>query len=515
MQDWESDRGRIRAALEEALRIPGVHSAHFGPRYRRGQKTGEYALCVFVLRKKRLDEVAPRERVPAEILGVPTDVIESDLPATDAGEEDRDDPDPTDDLPDLDTKEYSQLRGGIQIHADGYGTLGCIARARDPEHDPKLVVLSNHHVLIGSGAASGGKVYQPERSCCCCGRRIGTVLRGRNTKTRHFYTSEPTLASVDAAIAILDPLVPCLAEMQIGVGNGTATELVRDVHPNASIQNNLAVKKRGQRTTQTMGTIIALDDTHAPDPADTSDNARAHRDQIVIEPIYAPGTTEGFFYFGAPGDSGSTVLTQAGDEMVALYWGGRRTYPAAPNRDLVVRVGLATNIHRVIDAMDIEIQTTSTAGDVLSNPAPTEAIEHDELPQPAMARTMLARAQADVEATQHGRRYAELIRRHHKEVWELINSNWRVAAIWNQNGGQKLVQVILDAVARPDAPIPSTIANRPVEEAAGHIATILKRFGSRALARDIDLYERAVPRLCGCTYNQLLARLRAGEPLLS
>lgn len=59
-----------------------------------------------------------------------------------------------------------------------------------------------------------------------------------------------------------------------------------------------------------------------------------------------------------------------------------------------------------------------------------------------------------------------------------------------------------------------TGVRRAVDQSTARIAAMLKRYGSSALTSDVDAYERGLVGLCGCTYNQLLARLRGGEPIL-
>jgi len=169
--------------------------------------------------------------------------------------------------------------------------------------------------------------------------------------------------------------------------------------------------------------------------------------------------------------------------------------------------------------MQIDILTATAANQVQTNPAPVQSLPAEApfgtpAPQP-IARTMLDQARLDIARTVHGQAYTELIRRHHGEVWRLVRENRRAGAIWKRHGGQTLVQALINAVARPDEPIPSEIGGRPVDQSTARIAAMLKRYGSAALASDVDAYERGIAGLCGCTYNQLLARLRGGEPVLS
>ena len=79
-----------------------------------GQETDELVICVYVAQKRPLHEVPPELRIPPEIRGFKTDVIELG-PARYAG--------PTDVV--------RPLRGGAQIQVNcwghtEYGTLGCL-----------------------------------------------------------------------------------------------------------------------------------------------------------------------------------------------------------------------------------------------------------------------------------------------------------------------------------------------------------------------------------------------------
>ena len=133
-----TDLDRIRAVKDQArnqlLAIPGVHSVAIGAKNVGGKKSSELAIVVFVSRKKPAGELSPQETIPAQIEGVPTDVVEEEMPRLFA-------------LPD--NGNYNVLDGGIQIQAGtsvtGLGTLGCIARTDDPQ--PKIVGLTCHHVV--------------------------------------------------------------------------------------------------------------------------------------------------------------------------------------------------------------------------------------------------------------------------------------------------------------------------------------------------------------------------------
>src|SRR6476661_2444110 len=75
MRDDELFAIKDRAA-ERLLAIPGVTAVGIGGRERSGEPTGELVIKVFVAGKRPADEVAADHLIPAEIEGVPTDVVE-------------------------------------------------------------------------------------------------------------------------------------------------------------------------------------------------------------------------------------------------------------------------------------------------------------------------------------------------------------------------------------------------------------------------------------------------------
>jgi hypothetical protein len=75
-----SDLDRIRKVKRDAAArlhaIPGVHAVGVGGKIVGGKDTGELAVAVFVVEKRRREELSEGELVPSEIDGVKTDVVE-------------------------------------------------------------------------------------------------------------------------------------------------------------------------------------------------------------------------------------------------------------------------------------------------------------------------------------------------------------------------------------------------------------------------------------------------------
>jgi hypothetical protein len=64
------------------LGIPGVHAIAIGAKIIAHQRSEQLAIAVFVSKKKPRSAISPDEVVPTEIAGIPTDVIEMDIPQT-------------------------------------------------------------------------------------------------------------------------------------------------------------------------------------------------------------------------------------------------------------------------------------------------------------------------------------------------------------------------------------------------------------------------------------------------
>ncbi len=65
---------KIKAKVEASLlTLPGVTGVDIGYKVTNGKKTRQLAIRVYVSKKKEVD---PKERIPKQFQGIPTDVIE-------------------------------------------------------------------------------------------------------------------------------------------------------------------------------------------------------------------------------------------------------------------------------------------------------------------------------------------------------------------------------------------------------------------------------------------------------
>jgi hypothetical protein len=143
MAQMDEVRARL---LDHSPRLLGQsHVVATGAGYKvtAGKRTKELSVVCSVSRKVPLESLAAGDRVPREIDGVPTDVIQTGVIRALATRTERQRPAP----------------GGVSIgHRDiTAGTLGCLVRKNG-----QVMILSNNHVLANSNDAQvGDPILQP------------------------------------------------------------------------------------------------------------------------------------------------------------------------------------------------------------------------------------------------------------------------------------------------------------------------------------------------------------------
>lgn len=280
-----------------------------GYKIREGVQTHELSLVVSVTHKVHSSALAPVDLIPAQLDGVPTDVVELGVLRAFQGPRDRWRP----------MVPPGVSIGHIHITA---GTFGCLVR-----RGSELFILSNNHVLadvnkghrgdsiLQPGPADGGTAgdvlaileeFIPldfgttEPEC-----RIATLLAtGLNTLAELVgspHRLEPVLQTpgvnrVDAALA--RPLSPDLVQpdiLEIGVPTGVGEATL-----------GMKVQKSGRTTGYTTGVITQIDATVRIDYYGPS---ALFEGQLIASPM------------SQPGDSGSAVLDED-RRVVGLLFAG-------------------------------------------------------------------------------------------------------------------------------------------------------------------------------------------------
>ncbi len=306
-------RGVLKSAHEELLGRANVVATGVGYKIAKGEKTPTLSLVCSVAEKVEAAKLSAKDRVPATMDGVPTDVIATGrIRAFQA---------PTD--------RWRPAPGGVSIgHVDiTAGTLGCLVKKNGT-----IYILSNNHVLANSndaspgdpilqpGAHDGGKLsddhiadladfvpisFTEVPSEC----PIGTGTAGLLNSIAAMLRSDTRLKAVstkaadnlvDAAIArpledaeVVDEI------LNIGTIAGTA-----------SGELDMAIKKSGRTTGFTTGVIEQVDVT-------ANVQYGAGRIARFTDQLMAGAMSQG-------GDSGSAVLDE-NDRLVGLLFAGSET----------------------------------------------------------------------------------------------------------------------------------------------------------------------------------------------
>ncbi len=303
-------RAIAQVSSNALLRKHNVVATGIGYKYTGGQRTDTLCIVCSVEKKVSISELKQQDRVPENIDGLPTDVVETGpiraLQST--------------------TGRFRPAPGGVSIgHRDiTAGTLGCVVR-----REGQLYILSNNHVLANSNDASiGDPVLQPgphdggrlpedklavlsdfvpikfegaPSSCGVAGAVISTANTlagwfGSNTRLKA-VTAQAEANKVDAAIA--RPLRDSDVSEEI-LHIGSIKGLVQGVL-------GLAIRKCGRTTGFTQGEIQQIDVT-------VKVQYGGGRVALFTDQLLAGAMSQG-------GDSGSAVLDES-DQLVGLLFAG-------------------------------------------------------------------------------------------------------------------------------------------------------------------------------------------------
>ena len=277
--------------VADLLKRPGVTGVDVGYKYVGGKRTDEIAIRVHVAHKR--DNVPEAQRVPAEIDGVQTDVIQRTFVLHAASMA------VTDIQIMADTGSYNPVKGGISIgpcRAIGgsvfAGTLGAVVKD-NVTGNPML--LSNFHVMcVDNGSNAGDQMAQPSRvdTGSCPASNVGKLHRSALS------------AAVDGAISTLEGRGYRCEIVDIGVVAGSKTATL-----------GMKVRKRGRTTGLTYGLV---DSISLSVNVDYGDGLGVHtlNNQIGIAPDATKNPK-----FGDHGDSGSVAVDNK-RRIVGLYFAG-------------------------------------------------------------------------------------------------------------------------------------------------------------------------------------------------
>jgi hypothetical protein len=308
-------RAILREAKETLLQKPNVVATGIGYKVTGGKATGDLSLICSVATKQAQKQLKPKDLIPKEVSGIPTDVL------------------PTGVIRALDRP--GRHRPALGGHSIGHynitaGTLGCLVKRND-----EVFILSNNHVLANSNNAEKGDDIlqpgpydggtQPDKIAtledfvpisfvgdnipgmdqCPIGKGTASILNafasffGCRTRMKSYKPqTNPNL--VDAALA--RPLQEDLVSneiFEIGTIQG-----IQEAELGAEIQ------KSGRTTEHTTGSINQIDVTVQVNYGGTK--IARFEDQLMAGAM------------SAGGDSGSAVLS-TDNQLVGLLFAGSDT----------------------------------------------------------------------------------------------------------------------------------------------------------------------------------------------
>jgi hypothetical protein len=480
----------------QLLALPGVTAVGLGSKETRGELTGELALKVFVVVKRPADQVAVAELIPAEIDGLPTDVIQSGQRHQVA--------DPPGGLPTgyRDQTRSRPLTGGRRIRRENSnrgGTMGCFLL--DLAQPGTVYGLTNYHVLAAPdvpapvvGTSAVGQPTGESSVTGCCNDLFGKFAGGEKDDS----------SGKDEAAIKLDPGTQWLAEIvDIGIVTGSHEITVAE-----ATAGTYKVRKRGSRTLLTGGvvTTVSASDGH-------SDN------DLVIKPNPNPAAGTRTVFFNYEGDSGAAVVNDAGEVVGIMHSrddsGNGYAYAidhvlerlnGALSATLNVAVAAQAGVVNTVPGAAMVATPAELAAQLGAAPRPApRPVAAAPTPAPAMA--MPASLQDDLDRSATGRLLLTTWLTHQRELLGLINTNRRVALAWHRTGLSALVQVLARMPADPDLVLPATLHGEPVRTVLTRMRATLDRFASPALAADLARLDRILPELGGLSYPRILAAL--------
>lgn len=457
-------RELLASGVEQKLRaLPNVFHVSVGLKESaRRLVTDRLCFRVYVRHKKSLAELAPEQRVPPEIGGIPTDVNVMPAPTLQA-----------------DNTRYRPIKGGIQISNGRWdldppgtpagviiGTLGCMAIDKNNKDE---VFLSNHHVLQGHATGPDIPIYQPAPIWFPNHKAPVTVPSQVTSNADRIAVVSRTVfnTKVDAGIAKID-VSSCCHCCGIHFSNeinglsvsGTPHRTIEGDEPAAA---GMTVFKVGATTLRTEGKVV---DTNVPDfviPHGSTN--KTFTGQMSIQNV---DTTK---QFSDVGDSGAVVVNDS-SKIVGLLFAGGQLITGAPQPF----VSYANHIAEVLTALNIEIKYSFKvkvlAGEPLHDaPSITEA----KIPQPyrelrerleRFARTALI---------------FDLGRGHAAEIMQLINHCRPVTVAWHRAQGPALLATLMGAVRDGHYRIPARVKGVALHEALERMREALSRHGSPEL----------------------------------
>ena len=349
------------------------------------------------------------------------------------------------------------------------------------------------------------RIGQPNDSfssdcCLCCANEMGRVLDAD--------------LGTDAAIVQVRRGLQYLNQVLHGGETSSCTNpstagdaVITGVYPitDEDVHAHRTVMKQGIVTGFTIGEIISKQKSglmlegppptaNQPDPPTSLH--RFYQNALGIAVI---GNCE----FASGGDSGAAVFDAFGNISGTVFGGatgsdGNSYAVATPIEQITARFNIVVATSTALN------QPPQTVTDAQGAPRAIFPADEDLL------RRVLT-TQSQIAAIPAGRRYAELITRHAREVQDLVNDNRRVTVAWHRNGGPEILHAAVRFLDRSEDRLPAEIGGVPLAERLARIGDALADNGSPQLSADLARYGTGLIELTRLSYDEALDRMRSSE----
>jgi hypothetical protein len=293
---------------DKLLQYPNVIGAAHQPEYVNGMDTGHEALTAYVTQKVPERRLDPAERIPADVDGYPTDVVQADFTLDAPGYDYREHPFPNR------KEQFNPVPGGVQVQLDGADGVGTLAGPLLELPDGTPCMLTNEHVAPGD---PGQAVYHPDTD----GRQIGTVYARSQTYSGERPDKRDTPAKRDYALIRLDNAT--------GAGHVLGMDDAPDGFAERPPEKYETVRKSGRTTGLSDGIVFTVDAKINVKVGETDggDDIR-----VPFEPVAAAT------YASAGGDSGSVVINED-DNITGIHFAGGAVAAFLPIQPVLADVG--------------------------------------------------------------------------------------------------------------------------------------------------------------------------------
>jgi hypothetical protein len=462
--------GLKNAAEPALLAITGVVKVSVGLKMDGIKPTPDMCYKVYVDNTLAPPASPPGPQVPANIGGVPTEVIELSAKVSGSVK--------------LDEGKYRPLIGGTRVFSSrgpGPGTLGCFAI---DDTTNKVVLLTNYHVLMANGEEKGHQVAQPDFCCDYCPCRCGEMAK----LERGFWGDK----NVDCAIATLSNgfenkwtnqvvrlgYISCIPvnplKEPVDPETGSLTDATSNL-PYQPVKPGDTVFKRGINSRLSEGVVV--DPTGASTIQFNSKNGivkYTFLNQIIVAPKNPKRP------FSKKGDSGAVVLNHL-NQVVGLHFADNETRNSKGKVIHKATESIANPIQDVLKVLQITIPDTGT---LLTLPIQWDEAEEIQTSQ----RDVLDEVTAMIEQHAHGPELIDAFTSFRHEVMQLINHKREVTVAWHRHQGPVFVAHLLEKGKNPAHEMPLAIQGITWQRLLSKMSVVLEKNGTPELAAAIDQY---------------------------